>query len=558
MPIEYRPLPELQFPNVNILGAYAQGQALQQQQLQEERLRQQMGLAERAAGYTAAKESREAIRAENEAQVKLQELHDKIRSHAMSRLSAVPEGDQAGYLKTIEEFKDIFPSEYEVLSKRKWDADTRKMVLLTPEQQYQQAKPVYKEYGGEVYKETPQGLELAPILPVGGRGQAGAFNPAPVAAPAAPTNIIEQAKQGVSRVESGGNYGAIGPDVKRKDGVDRAYGKYQVMGANIPSWTKQALGRSLTPQEFLNDKDAQEAVFEDQFKRNIAKYGSLEDAVSVWFSGRPLAQATKAGARDVNMGVQDYVGKVMSGAVGPYKTAKTVPMTGEAPSLRNVPVNAFTPEAAPANAFAASTAAPVPAMPQAAPLPPVPPMTVEQPLTVGTKKQVTGQSNVETTLGKMMEKYKKLDELKGIPSAQRTFGENVKAYIGGTTAGQEVEKIRATPAQQQRNELKSLRRALLKDIMAATGASAKELDSNFELKSMLESLSDETMDIDSVRRIVADLSARYGKGSIKAPEEAAAAPAAPAAPAQRAVVKRGLYNGRPVVQYNDGTIDYAD
>lgn len=558
MPIEYRPLPELQFPNLNLMGSFAQGAALQQQQLQEERLKQQMNLAERAAGYTANKEAREGARAEMEARVKLQELNDKIRAHAMSRLSAVPEGDQAGYLKTIEEFKDIFPSEYEVLSKRKWDADTRKMVLLTPEQQYQQAKPVYKEFGGEVYKETPQGLEPAPILPVGGRGQAGAFNPPPIAAPAAPTNIIDQAKQGVARVESGGNYGAIGPDVKRKNGaVDNAYGKYQVMGANIPSWTKQALGRSLTPQEFLKDKDAQEAVFEDQFKRNIAKYGSLEDAVSVWFSGRPLAQATKAGARDVNMGVQDYVGKVMSGAVGPYQTAKTVPMTGENPSLRNVPVNAFAPEAAPANAFVAPVAAP--AMPQAAPLPPVPPMTVEQPLTVGTKVQVKGQSDVDSTLGKMLEKYNRLNELKAIPSSKRGFTENLEAYAAGTTAGQEVEKVRATPAQRERNELKSLRRLLLKDLMKATGASAKELDSNFELKSALESLSDETMDIDSVRRIMADLSARYGGGRVAAPkEEAPAAPEAPASPAQKAVVKRGMYNGRPVVQYNDGTIDYAD
>ena len=205
-----------------------------------------------------------------------------------------------------------------------------------------------------------------PPASVANRGQAGAFE-APVTAPAAltpsamePMNLVNQAKRGVARVESGGNYGAIGPEVKRKDGVDHAYGKYQVMGRNIPSWTKQALGRSLTPQEFLNDQDAQEAVFEDQFKRNIAKYGSLEDAVSVWFSGRPLAQATKAGARDVNMGVQDYVGKVMGG-VGKYQTAKTVPLTGENPSLRNVPVNAFTPEAAPVNAMAAS---PAPVAPQ--------------------------------------------------------------------------------------------------------------------------------------------------------------------------------------------------
>jgi hypothetical protein len=521
MAVQYTPIPEFQVPNINFLGAMAQGEASRLQEIQAAKAAQAMELQGRAA---QRQEEESALNA----RTKLQELNEKIRKLALSRLDMIPEGDQENYLKTIGEFKDIFPSEYEVLSKRKWDADTRKMVLLTPEQQYAQAKPVYKEYGGEVYKETPQGLEPAPILPVGGgRGQAGAFNAASVAAPAAPTNIIEQAKQGVARVESGGNYGAIGPAVKRKDSVDHAYGKYQVMGANIPSWTKQALGKSLTPREFLDDKDAQEAVFEDQFKRNIAKYGSLEDAVSVWFSGRPLAQATKAGARDVNMGVQDYVSKVMGGAVGPYQTAKTAPMTGEAPSLRNVPVNAFTSEIAPTNTFAAQ-AAPAPQVDISAGLTQPRPQTPIQPLTVGTKVQVKGQSDVDSTLGKMLEKYNRLDELKAIPSSERGFLENLGAYTAGTTAGQEVEKIRATPAQRERNELKSLRRLLLKDLMKATGASAKELDSNFELKSALESLSDETMDIDSVRRIMADLSARYGGGGVAAPKEKPAASAPPA------------------------------
>lgn len=528
MPVQYQPIPEFQAPNVNILGAYAQGQALQQNRLQQERLAQQMDLAERAAGYTANKESREAARAEMEAQVKLQELNDKIRAHAISRLQAVPEGDQAGYLKTIEEFKDIFPSEYDVLSKRKWDAETRKMVLLTPEQQYQQAKPVFKEYGGEVYKETPQGLEPAPILPVGGRGQAGAFAPPPAAAPEATFDGVPMAtiKQGFSKVESGGNYGAVGPEVKRKDHVDHAYGKYQVMGDNIPAWTEQALGKRMTVKEFLANPDAQEKVFEDQFTRNFKKYGTVEDATSVWFSGRPLAQATKAGARDVNMGVPEYVQRVVGG-MGPVRNVPTAPLTGERPSLRALaeqPVNAMSPTLPPANAIAAPANAFGPPSVDLAPT-----LTRPQPVTVGTKKQVVGQSNVETTLSKMMDKYNRLDALKAIPSAQRGIAENVPAYLAGTTFGQEVEKARATPAQQQRNELKALRRSLLKDIMAATGASAKELDSNFELKSMLESLSDETMDIDSVRRIVADLSARYGKGAIKAPEEAPISAAAPAA-----------------------------
>jgi hypothetical protein len=168
------------------------------------------------------------------------------------------------------------------------------------------------------------------------------------------------------------------------------------------------------------------------------------------------------------------------------------------------------------------------------PTPPAP--QPAQPITVGTKTQVKGQSNVETTLGKMMDKYNKLDQLEAIPSSSRGALSNIAAYAAGTTVGQEVEKARATPAQQQRNELKALRRSLLKDIMSATGASAKELDSNFELKSMLESLSDETMDIDSVRRIIADLSARYGRGGVSAPEEAAPTPAAPAAAAGPQVI----------------------
>lgn len=530
MPIQYPDAPQFQVPNFNFLGALAQGEASRAQELQQEKLAQQMAIQAEAAKYAANKDIREAAKYDVESKVKLQELNEKIRNLAMSRLSAVPEGDQEGYLKTISEFKDIFPSEYDVLSKRKWDADTRKMVLLTPQQQYEQAKPVYKEYGGEVYKETPQGLELAPVLPVGGsRGQAGAFN-APIAPAAAPTNIIDQAKQGVAKVESGGNYGAIGPDVKRKNGaVDNAYGKYQVMGANIPSWTKQALGRSLTPQEFLKDKDAQEAVFEDQFKRNIAKYGSLEDAVSVWFSGRPLAQATKAGARDVNMGVQDYVGKVMSGAVGPYQTAKTVPLMGENPSLRNVPVNAFTPEAAPpANAFAVPAVNLAPGLGQ--PQPQATPMVTNQPLTVGTKTLVKGQTDVEKTLDRMSNLYTQLDTSKAIPSEKRGMAENVPAYLAGTSFGQEVEKARATPAQSKRNELKSLTRALLNDIKKATGMSAQEINSNFELKNMLETLSDPTQSIESVRAILADLSSRYGRGKVSMPEEApAAAPAAPSA-----------------------------
>lgn len=126
-------------------------------------------------------------------------------------------------------------------------------------------------------------------------------------------NPLQQLERGIARVESGGDYGALGPDVRRKAGVDRAYGKYQVMGANVPGWTEQALGRRMTPQEFLRSPEAQEAVFRDQMTRNLQKYGTLEDAASVWFTGRPYAKALKAGAHDVNMGVERYVRQAVGG-----------------------------------------------------------------------------------------------------------------------------------------------------------------------------------------------------------------------------------------------------
>ncbi|WPE22508.1 phage tail length tape measure family protein [Shinella zoogloeoides] len=90
---------------------------------------------------------------------------------------------------------------------------------------------------------------------------------------------------------SGGNYSALGPVTRTGD---RAYGAYQVMGANIPSWTKSALGTSLTPNEFLGSKSAQDAVFEKYFGASVAKYGNPQDAASVWFTGRPLAQGANS------------------------------------------------------------------------------------------------------------------------------------------------------------------------------------------------------------------------------------------------------------------------
>lgn len=100
--------------------------------------------------------------------------------------------------------------------------------------------------------------------------------------------LLQKAADAVSGKESGGNYRAVGPTHSK---YGRALGKYQVMETNVPSWTKEALGKSLTPDEFLADDKAQDAVFQHRFGGYLSRTGSIADAASMWHSGVPVAQA---------------------------------------------------------------------------------------------------------------------------------------------------------------------------------------------------------------------------------------------------------------------------
>lgn len=98
---------------------------------------------------------------------------------------------------------------------------------------------------------------------------------------------------GIAGVESGGAKNPYKLLSISSGNGDRAHGKYQIMGNNIPSWTKAALGKSLTKQEFLNSPDAQEktAAF---IIGGYLKHYSPQDTASMWFSGRPQSKAGNA------------------------------------------------------------------------------------------------------------------------------------------------------------------------------------------------------------------------------------------------------------------------
>ena len=148
--------------------------------------------------------------------------------------------------------------------------------------------------------------QITPSGPAPGNGRGGpeGFNPEDMAmfqqdmqaVPGAPPGqqaasgnggggILDQLKANIARTESqgSGGYSAIGPQTQSGD---RAFGKYQVMGANIPSWTQAALGQPMTPQEFLQNPQAQEAVVNHRLGGYLQSYGP-EGAARAWFTGSP-------------------------------------------------------------------------------------------------------------------------------------------------------------------------------------------------------------------------------------------------------------------------------
>ena len=122
-------------------------------------------------------------------------------------------------------------------------------------------------------------------------------------------------KRSIAGIESSGSanpYGVLGPITASGD---RAHGKYQVMGNNIGPWTKEAIGKPLTPAEFLANPKAQEQVFEKIFGDYVKKYGNPQDAAAAWFGG-PGSVGTNN--RDqLGTSVPEYVDKFNKGMKGP-------------------------------------------------------------------------------------------------------------------------------------------------------------------------------------------------------------------------------------------------
>lgn len=158
---------------------------------------------------------------------------------------------------------------------------------------------------------APQAPQTGSILPTA--SSPGQATQTPVQGPSAflkdiTDNVnpnVDKFAAAITNNESGGNYNAT--SIPSKNG-DRAYGKYQIMGNNIPAWSKEALGKSVTTKEYLASPEIQEKVAGFQFNKMLNSGLSPEDAASTWFSGRPVSKA--GNAKDAyGTSVPQYVAK---------------------------------------------------------------------------------------------------------------------------------------------------------------------------------------------------------------------------------------------------------
>jgi hypothetical protein len=102
---------------------------------------------------------------------------------------------------------------------------------------------------------------------------------------------FDQLMWSISVQESGGNYSVVN--------AYGAVGKYQVLKSNVPGWSKQVLGYSISWQKFRDTPALQEKIVAGILKGYYNKWGS-RGAAAAWYAG--------AGNHDLDMSTHSQPG----------------------------------------------------------------------------------------------------------------------------------------------------------------------------------------------------------------------------------------------------------
>ena len=115
--------------------------------------------------------------------------------------------------------------------------------------------------------------------------------------------------------------------------------------------------------------------------------------------------------------------------------------------------------------------------------------------------RVALSKDLQTVLGY----YEKLTDIGGMVSPERTAAENIIASARTSGPGQVAERTVGTKAQTLRDNISNSRQRLLSHIKNATGASAQQMNSNVELQTWLNALTNPSQSIETVRETLGQL-----------------------------------------------------
>ncbi len=144
----------------------------------------------------------------------------------------------------------------------------------------------------------------------------------------------------------------------------------------------------------------------------------------------------------------------------------------------------------------------------------------------------TGKDQVTALVNTLRDAYTTLKSGGGIQDSNNGVLGNIGARLSSTGIGQSIGQGVGSKNQKQRDTIEQTRPLLLNAIKQATGMSAKQMDSNAEMKLWLAAATDPTKDVQSNLEALDKLDKAFGlsAGAARLP----AAPIAPSAPAQPA------------------------
>jgi len=149
-----------------------------------------------------------------------------------------------------------------------------------------------------------------------------------------------------------------------------------------------------------------------------------------------------------------------------------------------------------------------------------------------------GKQTVDTVVATLRSAYESLDKGGGITSTNEGAFSNLSRSASKSSLGQILGGAVGSSNQKERDSIAQTRPLLLQAIMKATGMSAKQMDSNAELKLYLATATDPTLSLQANREALERIESLYGSKSVTAAQPPTTKPDAAGMEAE--MRKRGL------------------